>query len=112
MVAPFFVFQVLCLLLWSLDDFWYYSLITLVMLMLFEGMVCKQRQSSLSMLRDMRRPATNVFAFRLGRWDLISSHALIPGDIISLSTDFAQTRKPIKGGLCIFLYLLTFDLVS
>lgn len=55
LVAPFFVFQVLCLFLWSLDDYWYYSVFTLIMLLFFEGIMCRQRQNSILMLRNMRR---------------------------------------------------------
>lgn len=85
-MAPFFVFQVLCLFLWSLDDYWYYSAFTLLMLMFFEGMMCKQRQASLTMLRNMRRPPVMLFAHRAGRWGLLSSDLLVPGDLVSLSS--------------------------
>ncbi len=86
LVAPFFLFQVLCLFLWSLDDYWYYSAFTLVMLMFFEGMMCRQRQSSLAMLRNMRRPPVPLFVHRHGQWGLLSSDLLLPGDLVSLSS--------------------------
>lgn len=70
--------------LWSLDDYWYYALFTLLMLVLFEAMLCLQRQRNLEMLRSMRREPTLVHALRGGRWHRVSSEAVTPGEVISL----------------------------
>lgn len=87
LVAPFFVFQVLCLFLWSLDDYWYYSVFTLMMLMIFEGVMCNQRQNNVLMMRNMRRPPFFIYVFRNNAWIEICSDVMVPGDIISLTAD-------------------------
>lgn len=96
------MFQVVCLFLWSLDDYWYYSVFTLFMLMIFEGVMCKQRQNNVLMMRSMRRPACTLLAYRNKNWVVVSSELIFPGDIISITADAAipveQHHSPASNG--------------
>jgi cation-transporting ATPase 13A1 len=94
-IAPFFVFQIFCVMLWCLDEYWYYSIFTLIMLVVFESTVVMQRQKSLDMLRNMRRPAYPLLAFRNGRWCELLSDDLVPGDLISLACSKSSSAEDI-----------------
>ncbi|KCV72398.1 hypothetical protein H696_01793 [Fonticula alba] len=83
-IAPFFVFQVFCVVLYMFDDYWYFSLFTLFMLVTFEATVVSQRLKNFTELRNMSPKPFPVNAFRFGQWVEISSSKLIPGDIISI----------------------------
>ncbi|GBG26936.1 Manganese-transporting ATPase 13A1 [Hondaea fermentalgiana] len=82
--SPFFLFQVLCVALWCLDEYWYYSVFTLAMLVIFELTVCKQRQQNLGMLRGMLHPPYPVWVYRSDHWVRSLSTDLVPGDMCSL----------------------------
>ncbi|KAI1332302.1 cation pump, Ca2+ pump [Xylariaceae sp. FL0255] len=83
-VAPFFVFQVFCVGLWMLDEYWYYSLFTLFMLVVFESTVVWQRQRTLTEFRGMSIKPYDMWVFRLGKWTEIPSDKLLPGDLVSV----------------------------
>ena len=83
-VAPFFVFQMFCVGLWLLDDYWYYSLFTLVMLVGFESTVVWQRQRTLNEFRGMSIKPYDIWAHRIGKWEQITSDKLLPGDLVSV----------------------------
>ncbi len=81
---PFFAFQTLCCLLWSLDEYWHYALFTLIMLVFFETTVALQRQRSITRLRDTLKPPAPVFAYRDSRWSYVPGDKLVAGDVISI----------------------------
>ncbi|CAJ1349232.1 unnamed protein product, partial [Effrenium voratum] len=83
-VAPFFVFQLFCVLLWLMDDYWYYSLLTLFLLVVLEAQLVHRRRSDLSELRAMRIPPRPTHVLRKGKWQVEQSNELLPGDIIGI----------------------------
>ena len=83
-VAPFFVFQMFCVGLWLLDDYWYYSLFTLLMLVGFESTVVWQRQRTLNEFRGMSIQPYEIWVYRQNTWEQITSDKLLPGDLVSV----------------------------
>ncbi|KAJ0409499.1 hypothetical protein P43SY_002389 [Pythium insidiosum] len=84
LVSPFFVFQFFCMMLWCLDEYVYYSLFTLLMLVVFECTVVLQRQRNMQTLQAMRRTPMRLFVWRSRKWTEIMSDELLPGDVCSI----------------------------
>jgi len=98
--APFFVFQIFCVALWCLDDYWYYSLFTLFMLVVFECTVVwqvnlfaimrvlslkfAQRVRTLTEFRTMSVVPYPIKCYRDSKWIEVQTDKLLPGDIISV----------------------------
>ncbi|GAB2291509.1 Probable manganese-transporting ATPase pdr2 [Dionaea muscipula] len=83
-MEPFFVFQVFCVGLWCLDEYWYYSLFTLFMLFLFESTMAKSRLKTLTELRRVRVDNQTLTVHRGGKWVKLSGTDLLPGDVVSI----------------------------
>ena len=94
--SPFFVFQMLCVVLWLLDEYWYAAILTGVMLCLFEATVVKQRLGNMSHLRDIDPPVLHVHLLRgtgTATEDLTSTF-LLPGDMLSLQKNLVGESCP------------------
>ncbi|XP_030941263.1 probable manganese-transporting ATPase PDR2 [Quercus lobata] len=83
-MEPFFVFQVFCVGLWCLDEYWYYSLFTLFMLFMFESTMAKSRLKTLTELRRVRVDGQTLMVYRCGKWVKLSGTDLLPGDVVSI----------------------------
>ncbi|KAI7862416.1 HAD ATPase, P-type, family IC [Spinellus fusiger] len=104
-VAPFFVFQIFCVGLWCLDEYWYYSLFTLVMLVVFEGTVVFQRIKTIGEFRGMNQKPFRVYVKREKKWIQVESDELLPGDLVSMVRTKDEQGVPcdlvIAEGTCI-----------
>ena len=84
LLSPFTVFQLFCVVLWMLDDYWKYSFFTLFMVLSFEATVVFQRVKSLQALSGMSNTSRLVWVHRIGKWHQVDSTNLLPGDLFSL----------------------------
>ncbi|KAJ2709525.1 putative cation-transporting ATPase 1, partial [Coemansia spiralis] len=83
-VAPFFVFQIFCVGLWCMDEYWYYSIFSLVMLVVFESTLVFQRLRTLGEFRSLSMRPFMLQALRSGQWVEVSTDAICPGDVVSV----------------------------
>ncbi|KAL3655459.1 putative manganese-transporting ATPase pdr2 [Castilleja foliolosa] len=102
-MEPFFVFQVFCVGLWCLDEYWYYSLFTLFMLFMFESTMAKSRLKTLTELRRVKVDSQTLMVYRCGKWVKLSGTELLPGDVVSIgrSTGLDGEDKSVPGDMLI-----------
>lgn len=97
LLSPFTVFQLFCVILWMLDDYWQYSFFSLFMILMFEATVVFSRIRSLGALKGMGNKSRNVWVFRMNEWTEVDSGELLPGDIMSLKRQAPHFTKNEDG---------------
>ena len=116
LLQPLFLFQLFCVILWSLDEYWMYALFTLCMLIMFEFTMAYNRWRGVKRLREEvagggvdddddeedvttthnnTSSSTVIECYRNGEWITISSNQLVVGDIVSLVS--SSSRHAIVG---------------
>lgn len=95
-LAPFFVFQLFCVGLWCLDEYWYLSIFTLFMLLTLESFLVVQRVQQHTSLRAMRPVPADTCVWRGGRWASVPGSELVPGDIVEVRAPAHRDIEALK----------------
>lgn len=97
LLSPLAIFQVFCAVLWLLDEYWTYTLFSLFSVVMYEATTVFQRTRTQQMLGGMAPKPSPIYAFRCGKWTLITTKDLLPGDLISLA--FKKRADPNRSPL-------------
>lgn len=93
-VAPFFVFQLFCVALWLMDEQKWYSMFSLFMLVTFEMTTVFQRRTTMTEFQSMGIRPYQIYAYRNNAWSQISTTALLPGDLVSITRTTQDSALP------------------
>ncbi|KAG2119505.1 uncharacterized protein F5147DRAFT_664357 [Suillus discolor] len=84
-IHPFYVFQVASIILWSLDDYYYYAFCIALISALSVVTTLIDTKKTIKRMREMSRFSCDVMVYTDGGWVERDSTELVPGDIVNLS---------------------------
>ena len=83
---PFMVFQICSIILWSLDDYYYYAACIFTISLISIGSTFLETRRNVARMKELAQYSCDIHAWRNNRWVVISSETLVPGDVIELGT--------------------------
>ncbi|RDA92278.1 hypothetical protein CP533_5486 [Ophiocordyceps camponoti-saundersi (nom. inval.)] len=82
---PFYMFQVASLVLWSLDEYYYYAACIFIISVGTITTTLVETRATMKRLREISRFECDVRVLRNGFWKFVSSSDLVAGDVYELS---------------------------
>ena len=82
---PFYIFQVASLILWSLDEYYYYAICIFFISLVSITTTLLETRSTMRRLRKISRFECPTRVLRSGFWRQILSSELVPGDVYEVS---------------------------
>ena len=108
---PFFLFQIASIILWSIDNYYYYA--SVILLISIASILATLYETKLNM-RKLRRFSTfscTMKVWRFGAWITLDSADLVPGDVFEVTpgiiTDFPADAVLLNGDCIVNESMLT-----
>ncbi|KAF9519133.1 hypothetical protein BS47DRAFT_1375107 [Hydnum rufescens UP504] len=84
---PFYVFQIASIILWSLDDYYYYAFCIALMSTFSVVTTLVETKKTVERMREMSKFSCPVQILSEGNWKTVSSVDLIPGDVVNIMAE-------------------------
>lgn len=82
---PFYVFQIASLILWSMDEYYYYAACIFIISVVSITSTLIETKATMKRLRDIARFECDIRVLRGGFWRYVESSELVPGDVYEIT---------------------------
>ncbi|MCJ1310192.1 hypothetical protein MMC25_003853 [Agyrium rufum] len=82
---PFYIFQIASLILWSVDEYYYYAVAIFIISIISITTTLIETRTTMKRLREISRFDCKVRVLRKGFWRSVASRDLVPGDAYEVS---------------------------
>ncbi|KAF7321673.1 Cation-transporting ATPase [Mycena kentingensis (nom. inval.)] len=84
-IHPFYVFQIASIVLWSLDNYYYYAFCIFLISIISITTTLIETKKTIARMREMSRFSCDVEVLSGGTWLTRESSELVPGDVVNIS---------------------------
>ncbi|GAC97982.1 hypothetical protein PHSY_005570 [Pseudozyma hubeiensis SY62] len=82
---PFYMFQIVSIILWSFDNYYYYAFCIAVISLVSIFTTLLETRQTVNRMREMSRFSCDVRVLREGKWQVLDSNDLVPGDVYDVA---------------------------